>query len=307
MGEDWVLNHVGLMVTNRNAALRHFQSIGMGVSVGPQPLLPHEPGQGSLMYYRTLEGEPVTNTYATGGAHLFTDGESQIGDCQLECVAMKPGPGMFINEYLAKCGPGINHICFNAPMVEEDTQILLSKNCDLMFNAMVNGKTVENYLDTRLHGDLMISLRPPASDWENTWKANNVSHPLVSDWTFIGVGIGVKCLDTSISYYARLGFDEVCEETFDDKTGIRSRTVKVGPLNFDFYEMTKEDSVYSDSMSTRGDGVNDIAFTVDDLETEISRLELLGVRVLARSGDRRTAYIDTRAEGNIMTRLVTER
>ena len=85
LGDNWELNHVGLMITNRNATLRHFQSIGVGVSVGPQPLLPHEPGEGSLMYYRTLEGDPVTNTYRTGGAHTFNDGESQIGDCQLEC------------------------------------------------------------------------------------------------------------------------------------------------------------------------------------------------------------------------------
>ena len=37
LGDNWELNHVGLMITNRNATLRHFQSIGVGVSVGPQP------------------------------------------------------------------------------------------------------------------------------------------------------------------------------------------------------------------------------------------------------------------------------
>ena len=40
MGEDWELNHVGLMVTSRNKVLRYFQSIGVGVSVGPQPCCP---------------------------------------------------------------------------------------------------------------------------------------------------------------------------------------------------------------------------------------------------------------------------
>ena len=89
------------------------------MSVGPQPLLPHEDGEGSLTYYRQLDGDPVTHTYPTGGAHNFTDGESQIGDCQLECYPMRPGPGMFISEYLARQGPGINHICFNAPGVEK--------------------------------------------------------------------------------------------------------------------------------------------------------------------------------------------
>ena len=34
-GDNWELNHVGLMISDRNATLRHFQSIGVGVSVGP--------------------------------------------------------------------------------------------------------------------------------------------------------------------------------------------------------------------------------------------------------------------------------
>lgn len=304
MGEDWEFNHVGLMVTNKNAVLRYLQSIGVGVSVGPQPLLPHEPGEGSLMYYRTLEGDPVTNTYATGGAHTFNDGESQIGDCQLECISMKPGPGMFINEYLAKKGPGINHICFNTPSVAEDTQILVGKGFDIMFNALVNGKTVENYLDTRAHGDVMISLRPPASDWEKTWKKNNESHPLVSDWTFRGIGIGVQDLEETIAYYAAIGFGKTSEEMIDLYLGTRGRSVSVGPLLFHFFEALGDDSVYAESLTKRGDGVNDLVFSVSSVDTEIAKLESKGVLLHGRSEDGRSVFFDTRAEGNIMVRLV---
>ena len=304
MGEDWELNHVGLMVTNKNAVLRYLQSIGVGVSVGPQPLLPHEPGEGSLMYYRTLEGDPVTNTYQTGGAHTFNDGESQIGNCQLECISMKPGPGMFINEYLAQKGPGINHICFNSPSVEHDTQILVGKGFDIMFNALVNGKTVENYFDTRAQGDLMISLRPSTSDWENTWKKNNESHPLVSDWSFQGVGIGVQDLDATVEYYAKIGFGETSEEEVDASFGVRGKSIRVGSLLFYFCEMLGERSVYAESIKERGDGVNDLVFSVASLEGEIARLESKGVELYRRSEDGQSAYFDTRTEGNIMIRLV---
>jgi len=303
MGEDWELNHVGLMVTHKNAVLRYLQSIGVGVSVGPQPLLPHEPGEGSLMYYRTLDGDPVTNTYATGGAHTFNDGESQIGDCQLECNAMKPGSGMFINEYLAKKGPGINHLCFNTPSVAEDTQILVDRGFNIMFNALVNGRTVENYLDTRAHGDLMISLRPPASDWEKTWKANNASHPLVSDWCFQGVGIGVQNLEETIAYYARIGFEETSDAVQDTRFGTRSRSVVVGPLLFYFFEALDDDSVYAESLAKRGDGVNDLVFSVASVDREIAKLESKGVPLYRRSEDGRSVFFDTRAEGNIMIRL----
>ena len=234
LGDDWVLNHVGMTVANRNATLRHYQSLGVGVSVGPQPLLPHEDGEGSLMFYRTLEGDPVTNTYQTGGAHNFTDGECQIGDCQLECYPMRPGPGMFLSEYLAEKGPGINHICFNAPGVEEETELLISKGCAVMFNATVNGRIVENYLDSRRHGDLMISLRPPATDWENAWKANNQAHPLANDWRFVGVGIAVADVEEALAYYTALGFEPIGELKVDEQLGIRRQSVRVGPISFEF-------------------------------------------------------------------------
>ena len=238
LGDNWELNHVGLMITNRNATLRHFQSIGVGVSVGPQPLLPHEPGEGSLMYYRTLEGDPVTNTYRTGGAHTFNDGESQIGDCQLECYPMRPGPGMFISEYLEKQGPGINHICFNSDTIVSDTDLFLDNDCALVFDARVNGRTVENYLDTRKFGNMMISLRPPPTDWERSWKANNEAHPLVNDWRFRGVGIGVRDLDSTVSYYEELGFSRVDDKKEVPGLETERQSLRVGPISVSYTHLT---------------------------------------------------------------------
>lgn len=301
LGGDWVLNHIGMTVANRNATLRHYQTLGVGVSVGPQPLLPHEEGEGSLMFWRTLAGDSVTNTYRTGGAHNFVDGECQIGNCQLECYPMKPGPGMFLNEYLAQKGPGINHICFNAPDVEEDTRILVGQGCELMFNATVNGRTVENYVDSRKHGDLMISLRPPATDWENAWKANNEAHPLVNDWRFEGVGIAVSSLSAAIDYYGELGFAAEGGPVTDEMLGVKQQRVRVGPLLFEFCEPLTDTSLCADSIRQRGDGVFDLVFAVSDLDAERRRLADRKLPVL-REGEGSLAF-DTRAEGNILLRL----
>ena len=90
---------------------------------------------------------------------------------------MKPGPGMFISRYLEKKGDGINHIAFNTNDIERDTKYFIDRGCELVFNVTTNGKTIENYIDTRLHGDLMISLRPSGDDWEKSWRKNNESHP----------------------------------------------------------------------------------------------------------------------------------
>ena len=302
MSKDWILNHLGMMVTNRNAVLNHFQSIGMGVSVGPQPLLPYEQGEGELMYFQTLHGDPVTHKYTTGGAHNFRDGNSQIGDCQLEIYPMKPGPGMFISEYLEKKGPGINHIAFNTPDIERDTQLLIEKGCDLVFNASVNGKTIENYLDTRKFGDVMISLRPNASNWENTWKENNLNHPLVSNWKLLGLGIVVENVEKASDYYLELGFPLNPILKKYEFPNILSSQVEVGPIVFEFLEPTNKSSIYQNCYDNRGEGLADLIYLVDDLEVEIEKLTKKGVNLIDSNKD--YAILETRKEGNILTRLI---
>ena len=304
LGDDWVLNHVGMTVSDRNATLRHFQSLGVGVSVGPQPLLPHEEGEGSLMFYRTLEGDPITNTYPTGGAHHFTDGECQIGDCQLECYPMRPGPGIFLSEYLAKKGSGINHICFNTSSVEEDTQWLVDKGCAVMFKASVNGRTVENYLDSRRFGDLMISLRPPASDWENGWKANNEAHPLVNNWKFLGVGIAVTSVSQAVDYYDSLGFVSADDVSNDEQFAMRRQCVKVGPVTFEFCEPLADDSICAEVLQHRGEGVFNIRFHVSDLDADKQRLHERGLDIHPRGIAQDCACFDARAEGNVLVQLM---
>ena len=46
MSFNWRFNHLGMMVADRDEILHYYQSIGLGLSVGPQPLLPYEEGEG---------------------------------------------------------------------------------------------------------------------------------------------------------------------------------------------------------------------------------------------------------------------
>ena len=301
MSEDWTLNHLGMMVTNKKAVLNHFQSLGIGVSVGPQPLMPYEEGVGELTYFQTLDGDPITHRYTTGGVHDFKDGQSQIGDCQLEVYPMKPGPGMFISEYLLKKGSGINHIAFNTPNIDQDTQKLLDKGCDLVFNATINGKTIENYLDTRKFGDVMISLRPPASEWEKAWRENNISHPLVRDWKISGVGILVEDIELATEYYLDLGFSLEGTAKEYEALNVKSNQLKIGPLVFELLESTSKDLIYHDCFVNRGEGIADIMFLVEDINIEIENLVKKGVNLLVSTSE--YAIFDTRKEGNIITRL----
>ena len=304
MSANWILNHLGMMVTNRNATLNHFQSLGVGISVGPQPLLPYEEGEGELMFFQSLDGNPITNKYKTGGPHNFRDGNSQIGNCQLEIYPMKPGPGMFISEYLEKKGSGINHIAFNTDDIERDTKFFTEKGCQLVFNVSVNGKTIENYLDTRKYGDVMISLRPTSSAWENKWKENNLNHPLTNNWNFLGVGILIKDLKNTFDYYLDLGFSEIPNPKNINYPNLQSNQVKVGPIIFEFFEPSESHPIHNEILMERGEGISDLVFLVDDLEAEKIKLLNRGTNLL--DSNETFAIFDTRKEGNTLIRLVSK-
>ena len=300
---DWEFNHLGMMVIDRDEILTHYQSIGLGISVGPQPLLPYTEGEGEITFFRELEGDPISHKYKTGGVHNFKDGQSQIGNCQLEIYPMQPGPGMFISRYLEKKGDGINHIAFNTNDIEKDTQYFIDRGCELVFNVTTNGKTIENYLDTRLHGDLMISLRPNADDWEKSWRKNNESHPMVNDWSFLGLGICVDDLESASDYYSHLGYSQLNEINDRKEWGITYQDYSVSKIILELMK-AEDSSIYSNSLKQRGEGVAELIFEVSDLKIEIDRLVGKGAEILQISDDNKMASIGSGAKGNILTRLV---
>ena len=300
---DWEFNHLGMMVIDRDEILTHYQSIGLGISVGPQPLLPYTEGEGEITFFRELEGDPISHKYKTGGVHNFKDGQSQIGNCQLEIYPMQPGPGMFISRYLEKKGDGINHIAFNTNDIEKDTQYFIDRGCELVFNVTINGKTIENYIDTRLYGDLMISLRPNADDWEKSWRKNNESHPMVNDWSFLGLGICVDDLESASDYYSHLGYSQLNEINDRKEWGIAYQDYSVSKIILELMK-AEESSIYSNSLKQRGEGVAELIFEVSDLKIEIDRLVGKGAEILQISDDNKMASMGSGAKGNILTRLV---
>lgn len=284
MQRDWNLNHVGMIAQKKNRQLQYFHEVGIGVSVGPQPLLPYRDGAGSVMMWRTLDGEPMESRYETSGAHTFFDGQSQIGDLQLEVIQV--GPGNFLGEWGENTGGGINHLCFNVEDVDMETERLLALGCPEMFCAKTGGIITENYLDTRTFGDVILSLRPPPADFERAWQANNSAHPLVKSWTFRGLGIVTRDPAAAADYYASLGFEKEGETS-----------ARVGSALFDFLDQ-KGPVKFSDG---RSEGVVTMDFEVKDLGAETRALEASGLARLEEHIG--IAVFDTRQVGNTATRL----
>ncbi|MEE8374193.1 MAG: VOC family protein [Dehalococcoidia bacterium] len=306
MESNWELNHIGLVARDWNKPLDYYQSVAAGVSVGPQPVYLDLVGGGPVTFYSY--GKPRT-AGSQPRLYRFLDKDCQIGSLQLELTQ---------NDSVEV--EGINHICFNVPDIKGETAKLVEKGCEVILSFEQDDTIIENYLDTREFGSLILSLRCPQRKWEKAWKAHNLAHPLLSDWRFYGVGVAVRDLDKAVGYYQSLGIAALGPEIMLDSSALeggsvsgttvraRTRTAQIGPVAYEFVQPLDGEAVYRESLGSRGEGVSDLAFTVDDLERETAKLDERAVPVVL-SGKPQTgsafAYFDTRESGgNIMIRLL---
>ena len=149
----------------------------------------------------------------------------------------------------------------------------------------------------------MISLRPPADNWEKSWRKNNESHPLVNKWKFLGIGICVNDLESASDYYSKLGYKRIEEKQVRKEWKITSEEFYVSNVLFELIQAEK-DSIYENSLAQRGDGVAEMIFEVSNLKKEIDLLKIKGAKILKVSDDKKTAYIDSCMKGNLLTRLI---
>ncbi|MHA2088342.1 MAG: VOC family protein, partial [Promethearchaeota archaeon] len=321
--KDWEFGHVGLVVRDWNIPLGYYQTTGMGVTVGPQvmPMDYQNDGEFKFFYNRKvprlnggsgpgkpLEKEPEKreNTYK------FLDKNCQVGDLLLEILQDRRIPF-----------EGITHLCFNVPDVEAETEKLLEKGCEIILSITHGGAISENYIDTRKYGHVIVSFRPPVRHYEKIWTDYNLAHPMLKNWKFYGIGIGVRDLDKTIDYYEMLDIANFQDETVLDSSSLdslkmpgetsqsnvkaRVRAGHVGPIVYEFFQPLEGTAIYNESLESRGEGIFDIAFTVNNLEEETAILVDRSIPLIF-GGKPNTgpafANFDTRENGgNIIVRL----
>lgn len=317
---DWGYSHPGVFVRDFYKTLDFYQSLGIATHPrGRASISKAETTQKMLVFGREIPpGKPQdpSKPRESGLENLY------IGDMQLEVLrapAQRPQ-----GEALAY-GEGINHVCFDVPDINAETDKLTEKGFRIIFDLTRDGFRVEDYLDTREFGNIILSMRPLANqeaiEGARRWKAG-LGKGLV-DWKFRGHGVVVSDLDKTSEYYDMLGFADLHPEaaldtgTMTDVTvygespgaavKARTRTAKIGPAVYEFIEPVKGDAIYKESLERRGEGIIDLIFTVDDLGKETANLDARGVPVIF-SGKPGTAgafaYFDTRPDGgDIMIKL----
>jgi len=130
-----------------------------------------------------------------------------------------------------------------------------------------------------------------------------------SNWKFNHIGLVVKDVDKAVEYYQSLGIvdkatDRVTME--GKKAKLVGRFINIGSLLIELWQPVRGETVQQEFLDSRGEGVNHIAFHVDDLAREKAKLVEKGIPVLFSVKDEEgdMAYFDARKAGNTLIELI---
>jgi methylmalonyl-CoA/ethylmalonyl-CoA epimerase len=94
------------------------------------------------------------------------------------------------------------------------------------------------------------------------------------------IGIAVKNLEASNSLFAKLlGVPHYKTEEVESE-GVKTSFFKSGPNKVELLEATIPESPIAKFLEKKGEGIHHIAFAVDDIVAEISRLKSEGFAIL---------------------------
>jgi len=122
------------------------------------------------------------------------------------------------------------------------------------------------------------------------------------------IGIAVESLEKSIPFYRDslklnfLGIEEVPSQK------VRVAMFSAGESRIELLEPTSEDSPIAVTIRKRGQGMHHIAFSVDDISSQVDSLKRNGIRMIDDeprngAGGTRIAFIHPAASGKVLTEL----
>lgn len=94
------------------------------------------------------------------------------------------------------------------------------------------------------------------------------------------IGIAVKSLDESNTLFAKLFGEAHYKVEEVDSEGVNTSFFKVGPNKIELLEGTHSDSPITKFIEKRGEGIHHIAYDVEDIHSEMERLENEGFTLL---------------------------
>ncbi len=313
MDSSWEFNHSGVFTNDFNRTIAYYKELGIAAD------LPRTgPSRNPEDEVFTIEFDEVPNlSVPDGDPFLYL---LYIGDLELEVLHAPQdipyGEALSYRE-------GVNHFCMSVPDIDSETKKLVGKGMRIIQDFHLNGVRLEDYLDTREPGHLLLSLRTPMTDDMKKRKAGAG----IVNWKFLGHTAIVKDLDRIVEFYRYLEIAEFQSETLFDSSTLsddqvygkpskatfraRTRTCRVGDrLSLELVQPLEGDFIYRETLYRRGEGIMDLTFAVNDLEKETTMLVDKGVPVIFRGkpqDDGAFALFDTRKDGgDVLIKLVQD-
>jgi catechol 2,3-dioxygenase-like lactoylglutathione lyase family enzyme len=313
MDKSWEYNHSGVFTKDFRGTTQYYKDLGIAAELSQTgPNLDPTDSADIIEFdvapvFNIPEGEPFLQL-------LY------IGDFEMEVLHAETS--IPHGEMLAY-REGCNHICISVADINAETEKLVRKGMRIIQDFHMNGERIEDYLDTREPGHILLSFRSPMTEEMKKRKSTAGIVP----WKFIGHTAIVKDLNKTVKFYEYLEIADFLPETQLDtrkmsnvqiygrppKAEVQARTRKcrVGDrLILELVEPGKADFIYRETLYRRGEGIMDVVFSVKDLKQETARLAQKGVPMIfcGRPQDSGAfAVFDTRAKGgDILIKLIEE-
>jgi len=124
------------------------------------------------------------------------------------------------------------------------------------------------------------------------------------------VAVAVRDLDEAIETYGRLFGAELEHRDTVSEQGVEAAAVMVGGSRIELLAATGDDTPVGRFLARRGPGMHHVAYEVDDLEAQLTRLGEQGVELIDRQPRRgfygmQVAFLDPGAADGVLSELVS--
>jgi methylmalonyl-CoA/ethylmalonyl-CoA epimerase len=126
------------------------------------------------------------------------------------------------------------------------------------------------------------------------------------------IGIAVESIEKSLPIYEQLLGVSCYKTEIVNSELVKTAFLMVGDSKIELLEASDPNSTIAKFLSTKGQGFHHIAFEVDDLEQEISRLSQLGFELIHQSpkdgaDNKRIAFLHPKSTEKLLVELCQEK
>ncbi|NVK52245.1 MAG: methylmalonyl-CoA epimerase [Flavobacteriaceae bacterium] len=126
------------------------------------------------------------------------------------------------------------------------------------------------------------------------------------------IGIAVKDLEKSNALFAALFGKPHYKIEEVESEGVKTSFFDIGPNKIELLEATKPESAIAKFIDKKGEGIHHIAFAVNDINTEITRLKNEGFIVLNETpklgaDNKLVAFLHPKSTNGVLIELCQER